>query len=264
MTKFVTTLIGCFAVAASFNQTLEGAIQTKTIEYQAGNIKAKGFLAWDDAIQGARPGVLVVHEWWGLNDYAKQRAEMLAKEGYVALACDMYGDGKLASHPKEAGEMAGLVRANQGEWRNRASAALTLLKAQPQCDSKRLAAIGYCFGGSTALQLAYSGADLGVVGVFHGSLPTPTEAEAKSIKGTILVCHGSLDSFVSPESIQAFSTALNSAGTDWEMDYYSQTKHSFTDPEADKHGIPGIAYNKAADQRSWQRLLGLMKEKWGK
>src|ERR1700732_4583211 len=162
MFRTLAVLVVVFWVAAS----ARAAVQTKTISYKHGNLDCQGFLAWDDAIQGQRPGVLVVHEWWGLNDYTKQRAEQLAKLGYVAFAADMYGEGKVTEHPKEAGAMAAKVRANVQDWRERAATALDVLMAQPQCDKTKLAAIGYCFGGSTALQLAYAGADLKAVVTF--------------------------------------------------------------------------------------------------
>ena len=135
-------------------------IKTKEVSYQCKGVNLKGYFAWDDAVKGARPGVLVVHEWWGLNDYAKKRAEQLAQLGYVAFAADMYGEGKNTNHPDDARKMATEVRSNVEQWRQRALAALDVLKSQPQCDKTKLAAIGYCFGGSTALQLAYAGADL--------------------------------------------------------------------------------------------------------
>src|SRR5271165_5503661 len=173
------------ALLLTFTASVHAAVQTKTIEYKQGDQVLEGFLAWDDAVAGPRPGVLVVHEWWGLNDYARGRAEQLAKAGYVAFCPDMYGAGKVVAHPKDAGEMATKVRADVGAWRKRALAGLAVLQAQPQCDKTRCAAIGYCFGGSTALQLAFAGADLRAVVSFHGALPTPTDAEVKQIKAAI-------------------------------------------------------------------------------
>ena len=154
-------------------QAARAEVKTETILYKHGDQTFKGVIAYDDAAKGKRPGVLVVHEWWGLNDYARKRAEQLAGMGYVAFACDMYGDGKTTEHPKEAGEMAGMVRKNLKDWLGRAEAGLKVLRDHPQTDGTRLAAIGYCFGGSTALQLAYVGADLKAVVTFHGALPTP-------------------------------------------------------------------------------------------
>ena len=229
-----------------------------------GAVELEGYLAWDDAKHGKRPGVLVVHEWWGLNEYAKSRAEQLAKLGYVAFAADMYGDGKTVDHPKDAGEMAGKVRADVAAWRKRALAALDTLKAQPQCDKTKLAAIGYCFGGSTVLQLALAGTDLKAVVSFHGALPAPTEAEAKQVKAAILVCHGADDTFIPEKAIAAFRAALDKAGTKYEFIAYPGARHSFTVADADKHGIDGLKYDKPADEDSWKRLVKLFANKLGK
>ena len=247
----------CFAVST------QGAVKTKTISYPHGDINCQGFLAWDDASSDPRPGVLVVHEWWGLNDYARQRALQLAKMGYVAFAADMYGEGKTAAHPKEAGEMASKVRANLDDWRKRAQTALEVLKSQPQCDKTKLAAIGYCFGGSTALQLAYSGADLKAIATFHAALPTPTEEDLKRTKATILVCNGADDSFIPAKAIKAFRDALDGGNVKYEFVAYPGAVHSFTVPDADKHGNPGMKYDKAADEDSWKRMQMLFKEKLG-
>lgn len=241
------------------------AVQTKKITYKDGDTVCHGVLAWDDAIAGPRPGVLVVHEWWGLNDYAVKRAQQLAGLGYVAFAADMYGDGKVVDHPKDAGALASKVRANVDAWRKRALAGLDALKAQPQCDQNRLAAIGYCFGGSTALQLALAGTP-GVLAVvsFHGALPTPTEAEAKQVKAAILVCHGADDKFISDEAIKGFRAALDKAGVKYDFQSYPGAVHSFTVPDADKKGIDGIRYHKAADEASWAAMRKLFQEKLGK
>jgi dienelactone hydrolase len=238
------------------------ALQTKKIAYKDGDLLCQGYLAWDDAVQGPRPGVLVVHEWWGLDDYARGRAEQLAKLGYVAFAADMYGEGKVTEHPKEAGELATHVRANVQDWRKRAARALAVLATQPQCDKTRLAAIGYCFGGSTALQLAYSGADLKAVVTFHAALPAPTAAEAKQIKATILVCHGADDKFIPDQAIKSFRNALDKASVKYEFVSYPDTVHSFTVPGADKHNIAGMKYNKTADEDSWKRMVKLLAEKF--
>jgi dienelactone hydrolase len=239
-------------------------IKTKTIAYKHGDTEYKGFLAWDDAVQGARPGVLVVHEWWGLNDYARDRAKQLAGLGYVAFAADMYGEGKSVDHPKEAGEMAGKVRENVEEWRQRALAALDVLKSQPQCDKTNLAAIGYCFGGSTALELAYSGADLKAVVVFHSALPAPTAEDVKRIKPFIVVLQGAEDQFISPKSVADFKGALDDANVKYDYYAYPATGHSFTVPDADKHNIRGLKYSKVADENSWQRMKQVLADKFGK
>jgi dienelactone hydrolase len=251
-------------VIGSLLATGEAAVQTKTLQYKVGDQEFIGHLAWDDSVSGKRPGILVVHEWWGLNDYARGRADQLAKLGYVAFACDMYGGGKTAEHPSEAGQMATQVRQNVEEWQKRANVALDLLKQQPQCDPSRLAAIGYCFGGSTALMLAYSGADLDAVVTFHAGIPLPTPEQARAIKASLVICNGALDSLIPEKTIQQFRKALDDAHVDYEIDYYAGSKHSFTVPDADKHGIPGLSYNKKADERSWNRMLRLFEEKFGK
>jgi dienelactone hydrolase len=237
-------------------------VQTKTIRYQIGDQEFVGHLAWDDALSGKRPGVLVVHEWWGLNDFARGRANELAKLGYVAFACDMYGGGKLAQRPDEAGQLVKQLTENFGEWQKRANSALDLLKQQPQCDAKRLAAIGYCFGGSTTLVLACSGAELVAVVTFHASLAAPSAEQAQAIRPSIVICHGSLDSFTSDDAMLKFRKALDEAHVDYEIDYYGGAKHGFAVPDADKRGMPALGYNQEADQRSWSRMLALFEEKF--
>lgn len=242
----------------------EAAVQSKTLTYKHGDLECKGFVAWDDAIQGKRPGVLVVHEWWGLDEYARSRARQLAELGYVAFACDMYGNGKTTEHPDDARKFSTTVRMNVENWRQRATIALEVLKAQPQCDNGKLAAIGYCFGGSTALQLAYSGADLQAVVTFHAALPTPSADEAKSVKARVLVCHGGADTFISEDSIKAFRATLDKAGTKYEFVSYPGVVHSFTVPGADARNLNGMKYDKHADEDSWQRMTKLFAEQFGK
>ena len=217
--------------------TLTAEIKTETIPYKVGDTECRGYLAYDDSIEGKRPGVLVVHEWWGLNDYAKQRTEELAKLGYVAFAADIYGEGKTTEHPADAGKMAGEVRANVDQWRKRAQAALEVLKAQPQCDTEKLAAIGYCFGGATALQLAYTGADLEAVATFHGALPAATAEEAKQIKAELQINHGADDPMIGADAVAAFKKPLDEAGVKYEFIAYPGAVHSFTVPTADEVGI---------------------------
>jgi dienelactone hydrolase len=239
-------------------------IKTQTIEYKHDGTTMKGYLAFEDSVSAVRPGVLVVHEWWGLNDYAKNRAVELAKLGYVAFCPDMYGDGKTTEHPKEAGEMATLVRKNVKAWQGRAQAGLEVLKKQVQVDGTKIAAIGYCFGGSTCLQLAYTGADLAAVVTFHAALPAPTDEEAKSVKAKILVCHGADDFFISKESISAFKGALEKGKVSLDFQAYPGAVHSFTVTGADKKEIKGMAYHEEADKKSWQQMKDLFKATLGK
>ena len=240
------------------------AVQTKTVTYQHGELECRGFLAWDDAVEGKRPGVLVVHEWWGLDEYARQRATQLAKLGYIAFAADMYGEGKTADHPDNARQMATTVRMNVENWRMRATAAVDVLKSQPQCDSNKLAAIGYCFGGSTAIQLAYAGSDLKAVASFHGALPTATEAEAKATKARILVCNGGSDTFIPEAAIKSFRESLDKSGAKYDFVSYPGVVHSFTVPGADARNIPGMKYDQQADEDSWKRMTKLFAEQFGK
>lgn len=233
---------------------VQGAVQSKKIEYQYNGTVFHGYLAWDDSVEGKRPGVLVVHEWWGLNDYARERARQLAEMGYIAFAADMYGEGKTVDHPQDAGRMASEVRANVQQWRGRAAKALEVLTSQPDCDPERLAVIGYCFGGSTALQLAYSGADVDAVVTFHAALPTPTLEEAKQIKGEVLVNHGADDPFIPEDAVAAFRKVMDEANVKYDFIAYPGVRHSFTVPSADAVGSEGMKYDEQADKQSWEKM----------
>lgn len=247
--------------------TASAAVQSKKIEYKHGELNCIGYLAWDDAISGPRPGVLVFHEFWGLDAYAKRRVDQLAGLGYIAFAPDMYGNGKLAEHPKDAGAMAGAVRQNVEDWKSRGLQALEILRSQPQCDKTKVAAIGYCFGGSTVQQLAFAGTDLKAVVSFHGGLVTPTPEQVKSIKSAVLICNGADDTFISGDAIKAFKEALDKNGGKYEFKNYEGAVHSFTVPEATENGKKfgmGIAYSEAADKKSWSDMLDLFKKTLGK
>lgn len=235
-------------------------VKTKKVEYKFDGVTFIGHLAWDDASKEKRPGVLVVHEWWGLDDYAKMRAEQLAKMGYVAFACDMYGDGKLVDHPKDATAMASAVRKNVEVWRGRAKEALKVLTDFEFTDKSKCAAMGYCFGGTTALQLAATGADLKAVVTFHAALPKLTADEAKAIKAKVLVCHGADDKFIPAEAITGFKKTMDVAKVSLDFQEYKGAVHSFTVEGADKHKIVGMAYNKEADEKSWASMTALFAE----
>jgi dienelactone hydrolase len=239
-------------------------VKTREITYTHGGVTFKGHLAWDDAAQGQRPGVLVCHEWWGLNAYARKRAEQLAALGYVAFACDMYGEGKFTEHPKEAAEMAGAVRKDVKTWQARAQAALKVLKEQKGVDPRRLAAIGYCFGGSTALELAYSGADLAAVVTFHAALPALEGEQGPGIKAKLLICHGADDPFVTQEALHKARVGWDKAGVDYEINIYGHAQHSFSVPGIDRVGVKGLSYNAEADRRSWQAMQDLFAEVFGR
>lgn len=246
-----------------FATSAQAEIKTKTITYKVGDVECHGYLAYDDSQEGKRPGVLVVHEWWGLNDYAKKRTEELAGLGYVAFAADIYGEGKTAEHPADAGKMMAEVHGNVAEWRKRAQAALETLKEQPQCDAEKLAAIGYCFGGATALQLAYTGADLDAVVTFHGALPAATPEEAQQIQAELQINHGADDPMISEEAIASFKKPLDDANVQYAFISYPGAVHSFTVPTADEAGVDGLAYNKEADEKSWQAMIDLFKRQLG-
>ena len=233
------------------------ALVTKTVAYEQGGVKLESYLAYDDQTKTLRPGVLVVPEWWGLNDYAKGRARQLAQLGYVALAVDMYGGGQATTDPKKAGELAGQFY-GKPLMAERAQAALDQLLQTGLVDARKVAAIGFCFGGTVCQTLAYSGAPLAGIVSFHGSLvPASPEAAAKN-RARFLICHGALDPFTKPEAIAAFKQSLDDGKIDYQFVTYSGAVHAFTNPDADAlavaTGLKGIGYNEAAARRSWQLM----------
>ena len=237
----------------------QAAVQTKEVPYQsADGTKLLAYYAWDDAVKGARPGVIVVHEWWGLNDYARRRARELAQLGYAALAIDMYGGGKHTEHAAEATEMMHGVANDSKVSYARALAGLQLLKAQPEVDPTRLAAIGYCFGGKVVLDMARQGMDLKGVVSFHGVLSTATPAQKGKVNAKVLVLNGEADKFISADDIAALKKEMKDAGVDFTFKNYPGAKHAFTSPDADRLGqenhMDNIAYNAAADKDSWQQM----------
>jgi dienelactone hydrolase len=244
----VAAALICYAASA------EAAVKTKIIEYKQGNTVLEGYLAWDDAKTGKRPGVLVVHEWTGLGPYVKKRAEMLAELGYVAFAADIYGKGVRPSTPADAAKTAAIYKDDRGLMRARAEAGLDVLKGQKLVDQNRLAAIGYCFGGTTVLELARDGADLKGVASFHGGLATPKPEDAGNIKAKILAMHGADDPYVKADEVAAFQQELRAAKVDWQFISYANAVHSFTIPDAGNDNSKGAAYNEKADKRSWEAM----------
>ena len=232
------------------------------VTYASDSTNLKGYIAYDENKKGKRPGILIVHEWWGHNDYVRERADMLAELGYTAIAVDMYGDGKQANHPDDAGKFAMSVMTNLPEATARFNAAVNLLQQHESVDKEKLAAIGYCFGGSVALTMANSGADLDAVAAFHSGVAVPVMPN-KDLKARVLVCNGADAPFVSAESITAFKTAMDSIGATYEYIAYPGVKHSYTSKEADANGekfkLP-LAYNADADQKSWASLQKLLKD----
>lgn len=239
--------------------TANAELQEKQVPYQAGDATFQGYLVWDDSQESERPGVLVVHEWWGLNDYAKERARQLAKQGYTALAVDMYGDGKSTAHPAEATEFMQAALGAGDAYRARFVAAKALLEQQPSVDDDRIAAIGYCFGGLTVLTMAREGVDLDLVASFHGALESVRPAAKGELEPRILVFHGGSDPMVPMAQVDAFKQEMEAAGADYDVVVYPEAKHSFTVPSADAiartHGLDALGYDAAADQDSWARLL---------
>jgi dienelactone hydrolase len=238
----------------------QAAMQTKTVAYKHGDAVLEGYLAWDDANQGQRPGVLVVHEWTGLGDYAQTCARKLAAMGYVAFAIDMYGKDVRPKTPQEAGIQAGIYKHDRALMRARALAGLEVLRGNPLCDPRRVAVIGYCFGGTVALEIARSGADVAGVVSFHGGLDTPTPADAKNIRCKVLVLHGGDDPHVPPQDVAAFEEEMRAAGVDWQLIVYGGAVHSFTNPAAGNDKSKGAAYNAAADRRSWEAMKAFFAE----
>ncbi len=244
--------------------TAHAKIVTRSVPYEHGGVKLEGYLAYDDATGGAkRPGVLVIPEWWGLNEYPKTRAEQLAKLGYVAFAADMYGAGVVTTDPKKAGELAGQFY-GKPLMAERARAGLEQLVATGLVDLDRVAAIGYCFGGATVQALAWSGAPVAGIVSFHGSLIPPPANTEGTVKAKILICHGALDAFTKKEDLDAFKKAIDDAKLDYQFISYAGAVHAFTNPRADEvareAGLKGIGYNAAADHRSWQHMQDFFAE----
>jgi dienelactone hydrolase len=229
-------------------------IKGEPVEYTAGGVTMKGYLAYDESITGKRPGVLVVHEWWGHNEYARKRARMLAELGYTALAVDMYGDGKTAVHPDDAGKFSSELMKNFDTAKARFEAAEDFLKKQPTVDPARIAAIGYCFGGGVVLNMARQGAGLKAVASFHGSMGVVKPAEAGKVKAKVRVYNGADDKFIPAEAIAAFKKEMTDAKVDFKFINYPGAVHSFTNPDATELGkkfnLP-LAYNEKADKESW-------------
>ena len=250
--KILVLFATLFAFACAF--AAEAKVRTETVEYRDGDTILEGYLAYDDAAKGRRPGVVVVHEWWGLNDYVKGRAEELANLGYVAFAIDMYGKGTRAKTAEEAGKLAGIYRADRKLMRRRAGAGLEVLKKYPLTDPKKIAAIGYCFGGGVVLEMARAGTDIAGVVSFHGSIDNPNPEDAKDIKASVLVLHGADDPFVKQEQVDAFWNEMKKTSADWQVNIYSGAVHSFTNPESGNDKSKGVAYNEKAARRAWNAM----------
>lgn len=237
-------------------------LKEETVTYNAGGVTLKGFIVYDESKTGKRPAVLVVHEWWGLNEYAKNRARQLASLGYIAMAVDMYGDGKTASNPQEAQEMATHFYKDPMLAKTRLDAAIEKIKGYKQTDAANVAAIGYCFGGSVVLNSAKLGAGLKGVVSFHGGLKG-VPADKKLLKAKVLVCHGDADKFVPQEDINNFKHEMDSIGAVYSFKTYADANHAFTNPDATatgkKFSMP-IEYNAAADIASWEDMKAFLSD----
>ena len=232
------------------------AIVTQELSYTVDGETMIGYFAYDDRLSGPRPGVLVFHEWWGLNEFAKRQADALAAKGYRVLAADMYGRGVQTHDDAEAGALAGVVR-SKDLFRSRAEGALEALMKQPNVDPARIGAVGYCFGGTTALELAYNGAPVrGVVSV-HGGLTAPRETD-QHIRSAVLVLTGAADPYVTREEIAAFQDAMERSGAEWTMITFGGAMHGFSNPQADRYGMPGVAFDARIAERAWQDTLAFL------
>ncbi|HMN69173.1 MAG TPA: dienelactone hydrolase family protein [Bdellovibrionales bacterium] len=235
-------------------------IRTQTIEYKDGNTVLEGFIAYNAKMSAVRPGILIVHEWMGLDDFNKERAVKLAELGYTALAVDIYGKGVRPKDQKEAAAVSSIYKSDRARMRRRIKAGYDALNEHMTVRKGEIAAIGYCFGGTTALELARSGAGLKGVVSFHGGLDTPRPEDAKKIKAKVLALHGADDPYVPAEQVAAFEDEMRKAGVDWQLVKYSKAVHSFTNPGAGSDNSKGVAYNAEADRRSWIAMQDFLKE----
>jgi dienelactone hydrolase len=248
-----------FAALAAFTGSAFAEIKTQVVEYKDGDTMLEGFVAYDDAKTGVRPGVLVIHDWTGLGDYAKRRAKMLAELGYVAFAADIYGKGVRPTDPADCAAEAGKYKGDLPLLRRRVTLGFDQLLKQKNVDAQKTAAIGYCFGGTTVLELARSGSPVVVVVSFHGNLATKLPAKQGEVKAKVLVCHGADDPYVKPPEVDGFKHEMDVAMVDYDIISYPDAVHSFTKKEAGDDKSKGNAYDEAADKQSWadmQKLFG--------
>lgn len=235
-------------------------IHTENIDYKDGSTELEGYIAYDESFNDVRPGILVVHEWTGLNDYTKMRCEMLAKLGYFAFAVDIYGKGVRPKTPEEAGKQASIYKNDRNLLRKRMNTALDEMKKQKLVNVSKIAAIGYCFGGMGALELGRSGADIKGIVSFHGTLDTPNPDDARNIKATVLICHGADDPHVPAEQVKAFKEEMDNANVKYKFISYEGAVHSFTNPNSGSDPSKGAAYNEKADKDSWEDMKNFFGE----
>ena len=262
MMKQAMTILMALAV------TLAGAgagLVEKVVEYEAGGVRLEGFHVYDGAVEGKRPAVLVIHQWTGLSEYEKRRARMLAELGYNVFAADIYGAG-IRPKPPESGKEAGRYKGDRALYRARLMAGLEVLKSDERTDPARVAAIGYCFGGTGVLELARAGAEVAGVASFHGGLDAAAgmQAEAGGVKAKVLVLHGAVDPYVPAEQVAAFEKEMTAAKADWQLVSYGGAVHSFTHREAGNDPSKGAAFDEAADRRSWEAMKAFFAEIFAK
>ena len=231
------------------------AVKTQEITYSAGGTQLQGYLAWNDSYPGKRPGVLVVHEWWGQNAHARRQARRLAEAGYVGFALDMFGKGKVTTHPAEAQEFMNEAMKEPEAAAARFDTALAILKRNPHVDPRRIGALGYCFGGGVVLDRLRAGENLQAAAVFHGSLGTQHPAPKGAVKAKLIVLVGGADPMEPPSLVESFKKEMTNAGANYQVVVYPHAKHGFTNPEASKAGMPALAYNATADRESWAAML---------
>jgi len=246
--------IACIVFALSFASAAVAAIREEPVTYKDGDTVMKGYVVYDDAVKAKRPGIVVVHEWWGITQHVRDEARKFAALGYTAFVADMYGDGKTADNPKDAGALAGSVRKNPAVMQSRFTAAKQALAAHPTVDGSRIGAAGYCFGGSVALDMARSGMDLKGVAAFHAGLaPAASTAQAGKVSAKVLVLNGEADPLVKPDAIDAFKKEMAEAKVDYRFINYPGALHAYTNPEATEKGqkfMMPIAYHAEADKQS--------------
>lgn len=258
--KTVLAILAFFTLVAPATAALKGEMVT----YRDGAATLEGYVVYDDAVAGQRPGVVVVHDWMGMGPFPKAKADALARLGYIAFAADIYGKGVRAKDSSEAAKLATIYKSDRPLMRSRVTAAFDRLVAHPLADRNRLGAMGYCFGGTVVLELARSGAPVVGVVSFHGGLDTSTPASRGTINSRVLVLHGADDPLVPPEQVKAFQDEMRRAGVDWQMVYYGGAVHSFTNPAAGNDPSKGVAYNAKADARSWRAMKDFFGETFTK
>lgn len=253
LTLFLLAFYGCYRHGY-------GKIIAKDVEYKCNDMTMQGYIAYDSAIKGKRPAVIIVHEWNGLGDYVKMRAKQVAELGYVAFCADIYGKGVRATTMEESAKLAGTYRADPKLMRERINAALDELKKNEMVDTENIAAMGYCFGGGVALELARNGADIKGVISFHGSINNLEPTITRTIKAKVLVMQGADDKSVGPDAIMAFTNDMRNIKADWQLILYGGAVHGFTNPANGNDPEKGVAYNEKADKRSWKAMKSFLKE----